>query len=209
MDNVTNITGTLYIVSAPSGAGKTSLVSALIKTLTNIQVSISHTTRVKREGEQEDVDYHFVTHAEFKELISQNVFLEHAKVFDHFYGTSKQWVQEARRLGKDVILEIDWQGARQVRSHFADVQSIFICPPSNEALIERLQKRHPDNPDLVAERMREAREQISHYNEYDFLICNDKFEAALEDMLNIILGHRLRIKRQSIALGPIIQRLLD
>lgn len=208
MENITNIMGTLYIVSAPSGAGKTSLVSALIKALPNIQVSISHTTRTKREGEQEDVDYHFVTHAEFKELISQNVFLEHAKVFEHFYGTSKQWVQETRRLGKDVILEIDWQGARQVRNHFADVQSIFICPPSQEALIERLQKRHPANPALVTERMQEAREQISHYNEYDFLVCNDKFQDALADMLNIILGHRLRVKRQSIVLEPVIQKLL-
>ncbi len=209
MINLTSITGTLYVVSAPSGAGKTSLVSALIKALPNIQASVSHTTRLKRLGEEDHKDYHFVTHAEFKELINENIFLEHAKVFGHYYGTSKKWVQETRRLGKDVILEIDWQGARQIRSHFADVQSIFIFPPSTDALLERLQKRHPDNPVLVEQRMQEAKEQISHYPEYDFLVCNDRFEDALEDMLTIIRCLRLRVRRQSVELEPIIQKLLS
>jgi guanylate kinase len=209
MNTIPGITGTLYIISAPSGAGKTSLVTALLKALPDIRVSVSHTTRDKRASEENHANYHFVTHAEFKDLISQNVFLEHAKVFDHFYGTSKKWVQETRSAGNDVILEIDWQGARQVRSHFADIQSIFIFPPSNEALVERLQKRHPDNPALVEQRMKEAREDISHYSEYDFLICNDRFEEALEDILNIIRGHRLRVLRQNFALEPIIKKLLS
>lgn len=205
----TDVMGTLYIISAPSGAGKTSLVSALVKNLPKLQVSVSHTTRSKREGETDHEDYHFVTPAEFKELIAQDVFLEHAKVFGHYYGTSKQWVQETRNLGKDVILEIDWQGARQIRSHFANVQSIFIFPPSFTALLERLQKRHPDNPTLVQQRMEESKEQMSHYNEYDFIVCNDRFEVALEDIKAIILSQRLRLKPQMIELASVIDKLLS
>lgn len=209
MVSITGSTGTLYIVSAPSGAGKSTLVSAIVKKIPNILASVSHTTRAKREGEEDHLDYHFVSTSEFKALISQNVFLEHAKVFDQYYGTSKQWVQKARAEGQDVILEIDWQGARQIRSHFADVQSIFILPPSLEALMERLKKRHPDNPLLIEQRMQEAKEQISHFHEYDFLICNDQFENALEDILAIIRGERLRVKRQVIELDAIISKLLS
>jgi guanylate kinase len=201
-------TGTLYIISAPSGAGKTSLVSALIKSMPDILASVSHTTRSQRAGEQNHVDYHFVSQADFKDLITQNIFLEHATVFGHYYGTSKKWVSEQRHEGKDVILEIDWQGARQIRNHFADVQSIFIFPPSHEVLFERLQKRHPDNPTLVAERMQESKDQMSHYNEYDFLICNDRFEDALADLEAIVRSQRLRFNHQKFTLEAIIQGLL-
>lgn len=209
MTNKAGFMGTLYIVSAPSGAGKTSLVSALVNAMPNIQASISHTTRPKREAEQNNIDYHFVTHAEFKELITDNVFLEHATVFGNYYGTSKKWVEETRKQGKDVILEIDWQGARQVRSHFAGVQSIFIFPPSHNALQERLEKRHPNNAALVAQRMQESKEQMSHYNEYDFLICNDHFETALEDFQAIIRNRRLGVKQQTFELAPLINSLIS
>jgi guanylate kinase len=201
--------GTLYIISAPSGAGKTSLVAALIQAVPNIFVSISHTTREMRANEIKEKDYNFVSKAEFKELLSKNVFLEYAQVFGNFYGTSRQWVEETLEQGKDVILEIDWQGARQVRTHYSEAQSIFIFPPSQEALLDRLKKRHPDNATLVQERIKEAKQELSRYYEYDYLICNDKFEQALDDLKMIVLSQRLRIKPQMLIQEGLIKKLLE
>jgi len=201
--------GSLFIISAPSGGGKTTLVRSLVKALPGITVSVSYTTRLIRAQEQEGIDYHFVSHDEFKSMLKQGVFLEHAKVFGHFYGTSLIWVEEERLKGNDVILEIDWQGARQVRSQFVEAQSIFILPPSREILQERLQKRHPDNLKMVEERMQEAKDEISRYNEYDYLICNDQFEDALEDLKAIVRSHRLEWRAQAAEKALMIQKLLS
>lgn len=201
-------TGELFIISAPSGAGKTSLVQGLVAILPNLNVSISHTTRPKRLGEKEGVNYYFVTQTQFKEMLSQGAFLEHAQVFGNYYGTSRTFVEEALTNGKDVILEIDWQGARQIRKHYANIMSIFILPPSREELLSRLTKRHPDNPALVEERMKESKQEISHYNEYDYLVCNDKFESALADLKAIVSADRLREFRQEANLEPLIKSLL-
>jgi guanylate kinase len=184
--------GSLFIVSAPSGAGKTTLVNALVKLLPNLCISVSYTTRQMRSGEQEGVDYHFVSHDEFKSLLKQGVFLEHAEVFGHFYGTSRIWVEEARQKGFDVILEIDWQGAKQVRMQLVETQSIFVLPLSLNILENRLQKRHTDNPMIIQERMQEAKEQMSHYAEFDYLIFNDNFEAALAELKSVVRCQRLR-----------------
>lgn len=201
--------GSLFIISAPSGAGKTTLVRSLIKVVPSVEVSVSYTTRNKREQEQEGVDYHFVTHNAFKEMLKKDAFLEHAQVFGNFYGTSRLWVEETRAKGVDVILEIDWQGARQVRAQFVEAQSIFILPPSREALSERLLKRHPDNDALIAERMGDAKDEISRYNEYDYLVCNDRFEEALEDIKSIIRSHRLQWRRSQNQQKRLIEKLLS
>lgn len=201
--------GTLFIVSAPSGAGKTSLVAALIKTVPDIFVSVSHTTREIRSNETSGKDYHFVTKAEFKELLTKGVFLEYAQVFGNSYGTSRQWVDETLKQGKDVILEIDWQGARQVRSQYSEAQSIFIFPPSQEALLDRLGKRHPDNPTLVRDRIKEAKQEMSRYYEYDYLLCNDQFDQALEEFKIVVLSQRLKLKRQELIKEGLIKKLLD
>ncbi len=201
--------GSLFIVAAPSGAGKTTLVNALIKALPNTCVSVSYTTRKMRPGEEEGVNYHFVSHDEFKAMLKQRVFLEHAEVFGHYYGTSRVWVEEARHKGLDVILEIDWQGAKQVRTQFVETQSIFILPLALEVLEARLQKRHSDNPSVIKERMQEAKEQISHYNEFDYLIFNDKFEDAVEDLKSIVQCQRLKWRRQALLRVDTMKKLLS
>ena len=201
--------GSLFIVAAPSGAGKTTLVNVLVKALPDISISVSYTTRKMRPQEQDGVDYHFVSLDEFKTMLKQGDFLEHAKVFGHFYGTSRLWVAEALRQGQDVILEIDWQGAEQIRTQFFETKSIFILPPSLEILETRLQKRHSDNVMFVKERMNEAKEQISHYKEFDYLIFNDKFEDALEDLKSIIRSQRLRWHRSAGPRATTINYLLS
>lgn len=203
------MSGALFVVAAPSGAGKTSLVNGLIKMLPDIAVSVSYTTRKIRPGEQEGVDYHFVSHDEFKTMLKQDVFLEQAEVFGNFYGTSRLWVQETRSKGVDVILEIDWQGARQVRTQFVETQSIFILPLSREILEERLKKRHSDNASIIKERMNEAKEQISHYNEFDYLIFNDRFDEALEDLQSIVRCQRLQWHRSGDRRAATIKELLS
>lgn len=202
-------TGTLYIISAPSGAGKTSLVAALIKELKDVLVSVSHTTRQRRPNEQDGLDYFFVTEQEFKSMVGEGIFLEHAQVFGHFYGTSWQWVEEKLALGKDVILEIDWQGARVVREKYFDTLSIFILPPSEEELLNRLTKRHQDNLTIIEQRMKEAKQEISKYKEYDYLICNDKFEEALADLKTLFQSRRLRLAYAEKELADCIKRLLS
>ena len=188
--------GTLYIVSAPSGAGKTTLVEALLKNVSGIRASISHTTRPMRSGEKEGVNYHFVSKEIFLSLIKKEAFLEHAQVFNHFYGTSREWVQKTLSEGIDVILEIDWQGAKQIRCLIPESKSIFILPPSLEALEERLIKRGQDDPTVIKRRLAAAKEEISHYTMADYLLINDGFDETLVEFNSIILHERLKIQPQ-------------
>lgn len=183
--------GSLFIVSAPSGAGKTSLLKALAVSMPKVCVSVSLTTRTMRPHEQNGVDYHFIDKAVFTDLINQQVFLEHAKVFGNFYGTSAVWVEETRANGMDVFLEIDWQGAQAVRVKCPEAKSIFIMPPGLAVLLERLQNRCQDAAEVIEQRMNEALEQLSHYTEYDYLLCNHRFEEALSDLKSIVRSHRL------------------
>ncbi len=183
--------GNLYIISAPSGAGKSSLVSALVGDWPDIEVSVSHTTREMRPGEADGVNYHFVDEAAFVEMIDQGLFLEHAQVFDNRYGTSRQSIQEQLLKGKDVILEIDWQGARQIRQLVNDCKTIYILPPSVVALRERLQNRGQDDEELIERRMRDAVSEMSHYGEFDYIVINDDFEQAKDDLSAIFISNRL------------------
>ena len=188
--------GTLYIVSAPSGAGKTTLVGALLKNMPDIKASISHTTRPMRPGEKEGINYHFVSEEIFLSLINKEAFLEHAQVFNHFYGTSKEWVEKTLSEGIDVILEIDWQGAEQIRDLIPESKSIFILPPSLEALEERLIKRGQDDPTVIKRRLAAAKEEISHYMMADYLLINDGFDETLVEFNSIISHERLKLQSQ-------------
>jgi guanylate kinase len=190
------VKGTLYVISAPSGAGKTSLVKALLDSMEGITVSVSHTTRAPRPGEENGVNYHFVDLDTFQSLKSEDAFLEHAQVFDNFYGTAKSSVLDQLNAGLDVILEIDWQGARQVREAFPDCTGIFILPPSREALEERLRGRGTDSDEIIARRMRDAQSEASHYGEYEYLIINDDFDIALDELKAIIRTFRLGLEVQ-------------
>ena len=176
----------LFIIAAPSGCGKTSLVEALIKTTKNLCVSVSHTTRPPRPDETNGINYYFVSINEFEEMINNNAFVEHAMVFDNHYGSSSKLIREKLDEGIDVILEIDWQGARQVKENMPNAISIFILPPSKEALLGRLQQRAQDNDATINKRMSDAKNQMQHFNEFDYLIINDDFNSALND-LNLII----------------------
>jgi guanylate kinase len=186
-------TGILFIISAPSGAWKTSLVGELLKRMENIKASISHTTRDRRPGEEDGINYHFVGREDFVSMLEQSAFLEHAEVFGNFYGTSQQWVEETLAAGEDVILEIDWQGAAQVRQLFADSTSIFILPPSKQALRERLNNRGQDDSAVIEKRIAAATEEMSHYIEADFMVVNDDFEAALNQLMAIVSAQHCRL----------------
>ena len=186
-------TGILFIISAPSGAGKTSLVAELLNNMSNIKASISHTTRDRRPGEVDAVNYHFTSREQFMEMIEQNAFLEHAEVFGNFYGTSQQWVADTLASGEDVILEIDWQGAAQVRKLFPESTSIFILPPSKQALRERLHKRAQDDAEVIEKRVAAATEEMSHYVEADFMVVNDDFDTALQQMMSIVSAQHCRL----------------
>ena len=185
-------TGTLYIVAAPSGAGKTSLVKSLVETTPGVVVSISHTTRPPRPGEQDGVHYHFIVLPTFEAMIAQGAFLEHAQVFGNRYGTSRAAVLSKLQAGLDVILEIDWQGARQVREQMPDSPSIFILPPSRDALRQRLAGRGQDSAEVIERRMAAALDELSHYVEFDYLVINDQFETALTELSAIIIAQRQR-----------------
>ncbi len=187
---------TLYTISAPSGAGKTSLVKALLERDDQASVSISHTTRVQRPGEEDGRDYHFVDQERFASMLEKGDFLEHAQVFQNYYGTSKNWVESTLEQGKDVILEIDWQGAQQVRRLLPDTQGIFILPPSRLALEDRLKGRGQDDQAVIEQRMREAINEMSHYSEAQWLVINDDFEQALTDLHTILLAQRLKASVQ-------------
>jgi guanylate kinase len=182
--------GSLFVIAAPSGAGKTSLVKAVVSRDPSLRVSVSHTTRKQREKEIPGVDYNFVTVDEFKRLIGQDAFLEHAQVFDNFYGTGRAQVEALRDAGHDVILEIDWQGARQVRAAQADCKTVFILPPSRKALESRLRNRKTDSNEVIERRLRDSIADMSHFAEFDSVIVNDDFDAAVGQMLGILRGAR-------------------
>jgi guanylate kinase len=178
----------LFIVSAPSGAGKTSLVKALVDSTTDVVVSVSHTTREMRPGEVNGENYFFISYKVFLQMIKQNEFLEYAKVFDHFYGTSQASVEKQLNQGLKVILEIDWQGAELVREKIKDAQSIFILPPSKAALESRLQGRGQDSEEIIARRMKDAESEMSHYGEFDHIVLNDNFDQALSELTALVVG---------------------
>lgn len=184
--------GDLFIIAAPSGGGKTSLVSALLKRDPRLVLSVSHTTRAPRPGEVDGQQYHFVSEASFLKMVAAGDFMEYAQVFDHYYGTNRQAVARQLAENKDVILEIDWQGARQVRSVFEGSCAIFIIPPSLATLRSRLNSRAQDSEQIIDRRMRDAQAEISHWREFDYLVVNDDFDAALEELLTIINDHRAR-----------------
>lgn len=188
--------GTLYIISAPSGAGKTSLVAAMLERDERLCVSVSHTTRPMRPGEQDGINYHFVSREAFEAMIGRGEFLEHADVFGNYYGTSQTWVRDTLARGRDVILEIDWQGAAQVRRLMPECVGIFIVPPSPEVLRQRLTGRGTDTEEVVERRLKEASEECSHAQEFDYLVVNDDFDTALADLLAIVRSQRLRLEVQ-------------
>ncbi|MDP2562829.1 guanylate kinase [Psychrobium sp. 1_MG-2023] len=202
--------GTLYIVSAPSGAGKSSLISALIEKNTNndLQVSVSHTTRQPRPGEVNGQHYHFVDVDGFKSLINDGVFFEWAEVFGNYYGTSRTVIEQQLANGIDVFLDIDWQGARQVKELMPQAKGIFILPPSRTELERRLVGRGTDSDEVIASRMQKAISEMSHYNEYDYLLINDSFEQALQDFDAIIKGNRLIQQQQAIKHCDMLKDLL-
>ncbi len=203
------ITGKLYIISAPSGAGKTSLVKQLKQDMDKLVVSVSHTTRGMRNGEVDGSDYFFVSVDAFKSMIETQAFLEHAQVFDNFYGTAQKTVEDNLAQGLDVILEIDWQGAQQVRKMLPDSISIFILPPSIEVLTQRLKNRGQDDDEVIARRMRDAVTEMSHYPEFDYLVVNDDFDLALNQLKSIIAANRLLQTTQQQVLAPLLQSLLN
>jgi guanylate kinase len=193
--------GRLYVVAAPSGAGKTSLVKALVEREPRLRFSVSYTTRKARPNEVEGRDYHFVTHAQFKDMTDSGEFLEHAQVFDNFYGTSLRAVQDALHSGELLLLEIDWQGARQVRARLPAARSIFILPPTRQALEQRLKARSTDSEAVIERRLKDAGRDIAHWTEFDYVVINDKFETAVEDLLAIIhqRGDALAAARPQVA----------
>ncbi|GFM88335.1 guanylate kinase [Pseudomonas cichorii] len=206
---MTHSTGTLYIISAPSGAGKTSLVKALIDdSEQQIRVSVSHTTRAMRPGEVDGVNYHFVDRAEFQRMIDHGDFLEQAEVFGNLYGTSQSHLQQTLDEGHDLILEIDWQGAQQVRKQMPHARSIFILPPTQQALRQRLTNRGQDSDEIIDARMREAVSEMSHYKEYEAIVVNDDFAHALEDLKAIFRANRLSLQHQEEKYSQLFKELL-
>ncbi len=201
--------GTLFTVSAPSGAGKTSLLAELVNRLPDIRVSVSHTTRAMRPGERNGIDYHFVTEPEFIAMLERVEFLEHARVFGNLYGTSQHWVEEQLNSGTDVVLEIDWQGAIQVRRLLPDCVRVFILPPSIDTLMTRLTSRRQDQPEVIQQRLAQAREEISHYVEADYLIVNDQFDTALDELLAVVKSQRLTLAAQERRFQALLRSLLS
>ncbi|MFT5674117.1 MAG: guanylate kinase [Paraglaciecola sp.] len=208
--------GNLFILAAPSGAGKSSLIKALLEKHqdTNVhnnamQVSVSHTTRAPRTGEIEGLHYHFVEREEFQALIAQDAFFEWAEVFGNFYGTSKVVIEQTLRQGVDVFLDIDWQGARQVKAQIPDTATIFVAPPSRQELQRRLTERGQDSAPVIAQRMTKAVAEISHYHEFDFIVVNDNFDAALAELDAIVIGRRLRKEKQVIRHQSLFDDLLS
>lgn len=200
--------GILYTVSAPSGAGKTSLVKALLDQCPALTVSVSHTTRPQRPGEIDGVNYHFIDRSTFIDMTDRGEFLEQAEVFGNLYGTSQRWVEETLKNGRNVILEIDWQGAQQIRRLMPDSIGIFILPPSVEALLQRLNGRGQDDSTVIEKRMAQARDEITHYSEADYLVVNDTFDKALADLAAIIRAQPLQLKNQRDHLHGLLSELL-
>ncbi len=200
--------GSLFIVAAPSGGGKTSLVKKLVQTLPDIDVSISHTTRDMRPTEVNGIDYFFVNDIEFQRMIHDHALVEYAHVFHHCYGTSAAQIKDRLHAGVDVVLDIDWQGAQQIKRAFSDAVSVFIIPPSLEVLNQRLMDRQRDDTQVIADRMQQARKELSHYNEFDYLIVNDDFNQAATQLQAIVLAHRLQMARQRIQQRKLLSFLL-
>ena len=201
--------GTLYVISAPYGAGKTSLVKALLDQDQLVRVSVSHTTRDMRPGEVNGKDYNFVTMDQFNNMIEQSQFLEYAEVFTNKYGTSQVWVEEQLQQGLDVILEIDWQGAQQVRHLMPDCVSVFILPPSVTELRKRLTGRGTDSEEVISHRMSEAMSEMSHYGEYQYLIINDDFDTALQELRAVFSSRRVELNRQQLKQEELLAALLS
>jgi guanylate kinase len=201
--------GCLFVLAAPSGAGKTSLVAALLERDPGIRLSVSYTTRPARPGEVDGVHYHFVDEAKFFALQAKGEFLEHAHVHGNWYATSASWLQAQTAQGNDVLLEIDWQGAAQVRRLMSDAVHIFILPPSLATLRERLQKRGQDSPETIARRLEAAREEMRHCGEFDYVIMNQEFARAVDDLTVIVRAARLAVRRQLARHGALLQRMLE
>ena len=208
-DTNRQIQGKLYIISAPSGAGKTSLLTALLEDMDNITVSVSHTTRNIRIGKENGVHYHFVNIDTFNKMNAEGKFLESAQVFDNYYGTSAAEVDRLRNSGQDVILEIDWQGALLANKKYPDNSKIFILPPDKIALRERLKARGQDDDEVIERRTREAVAEMSHYTEFDYLVINDDFFVAIDALKSIITANRLRMEIQVVKLNGLLKELLD
>ena len=198
----------LFIVAAPSGCGKTSLVKALIEKAQNLCVSVSHTTRTPRPGEEHGKNYFFVSKDEFDQINRDNGFIESAQVFDNYYGSAKQTVRDLLATGTDVILEIDWQGARQVKKSFGNAIGIFILPPSESTLRERLTGRGQDDESIINRRMQDAVSEMQHYNEFDYLVINDDFNTALDELSSIIHSQRLLLSQQSVKHQSLLNSLI-
>lgn len=201
--------GHFFVIAAPSGTGKTSLVQALVNNVNDLLISVSYTTRSPRPGDVHGKDYYFITAQEFTKMIDNQDFLEYATIYQHKYGTSRDWVMKKLIAGMDVLLEIDWQGARQVRALFPDAILIFIVPPSLDTLRQRLQNRRQDQLNIIAERMAGAQVEISHYREFDYLVINDQFEQALADLQHIVLAERLRCSGQAESHSALLAKLLE
>lgn len=199
--------GTLFIVTAPSGAGKTSLVNELLNQIKNLLVSVSHTTRPIRPSETNGKNYHFIDERRFLSMLSNGDFLETADVYGYKYGTSSKWVSAELGRGNDVILEIDWQGAIQIKRQFPGACSIFILPPSLEALIDRLHKRQQDDDETIARRMAQAKEVISHVKDADYAVVNDRFDETVNEVSSIIQSRRLKIEAQMVNLANLLANL--
>lgn len=199
----------MFVVAAPSGAGKTSLVHAVIKQLPELRFSISYTTRPQRPSEQHERDYFFVTKDEFANMVAQNQFLEHAQVFDNSYGTSRPQVEQLLRSGHDVLLEIDWQGAQQVRRAMPECRSIFILPPSRAALETRLRSRATDSDAVIQRRLRDSIADMSHWVEFDYVVVNEDFERATGELLQILTGNGEHLRRDRSELLGLLSQLLD
>ncbi|MBF0264312.1 MAG: guanylate kinase [Gammaproteobacteria bacterium] len=206
--NLKRKSGNLFIISAPSGAGKTSLIKALLSNSDDIQLSVSHTTRNKRATEQDGVDYFFISVDEYKDMVDKEQFVEHAKVFDNFYGTSSAHIQQVLDTGKDLILEIDWQGAEQVRLKFPHAISIFILPPSKQELANRLNSRGLDSEDVIQKRMEQAEKEMSHCPNFDYIVVNEQFEQALNELNVIIISQSLTKESQFKNLETLLNDLL-
>jgi guanylate kinase len=204
-----NCAGNLYIVAAPSGGGKTSLVRHLVTTLDNIEVSVSHTTRAIRPGEADGVDYFYINEEHFIQMINEKLFIENAQVFSHHYGTSLAQISDRLKRGIDVVLDIDWQGAGQIKHLFPHAVSVFIIPPSLDALKQRLLNRRQDKQTVISDRMIKAQDELSHYQEFDYLIVNDDFEHAAFELRAVVIANRLLTRRQVNKQAKLLSFLLS
>lgn len=200
--------GSLFVIAAPSGAGKTSLVRALMARMPALKFSISYTTRRKRDTEQDGRDYFFVEHAKFEQMVERREFLEHARVFDNYYGTAREQVESLLAAGANVLLEIDWQGAQQIRRAMPECRTIFILPPSREALEQRLRGRQTDSDEVIARRLRDSIADMSHWNEFDYIVVNDDFERATADLQSIVSGAGKPLRRGRPELQKLVHALL-